>query len=136
MCWGQKFNPFYIGPYPERACGNCPYGIYSGFTRCGWDGGNGPFGTTFCDANGCPSDGCCGSAYGPCCDPNCGSCCGRSCGPCGSSWFSHCCSPRCSPCCSPRCSHSRRSRDRAHCCVMCCSGLDYCGESRCCYPCC
>ncbi|EDW77097.2 uncharacterized protein Dwil_GK19420 [Drosophila willistoni] len=43
-CSGEKFNPFYVGPYPECACGVCPYGCYSGFTRCGWDGGNGPFG--------------------------------------------------------------------------------------------
>ncbi|KAH8278079.1 uncharacterized protein [Drosophila bipectinata] len=31
-----KFNPFYVGPYPDCACGPCPYGCYSGFTPCGW----------------------------------------------------------------------------------------------------
>lgn len=29
-------NPFYIGPYPERSCGCCPYGIFSGYLPCGW----------------------------------------------------------------------------------------------------
>ncbi|KAH8253603.1 hypothetical protein KR032_006185, partial [Drosophila birchii] len=55
---GRKFNPFYIGPFPDSACGDCPYGNYSGFTRCGWTGGHGPFGTTFCCD---PCDDCCES---------------------------------------------------------------------------
>lgn len=29
-------NPFYVGPYPERSCGCCPYGIFSGYLPCGW----------------------------------------------------------------------------------------------------
>ncbi|ALC40166.1 maker591 [Drosophila busckii] len=29
-------NPFYVGPYPDQACGSCPYGIFSGFVPCGW----------------------------------------------------------------------------------------------------
>ncbi|KAH8419480.1 hypothetical protein KR222_008149, partial [Zaprionus bogoriensis] len=35
-CKCDCMNPFYIGPYPERSCGSCPYGIFSGFARCGW----------------------------------------------------------------------------------------------------
>ncbi|XP_034666059.1 uncharacterized protein LOC117899997 [Drosophila subobscura] len=35
-CNTAVFNPFYIGPYPQCACGPCPYGCYSGFTPCGW----------------------------------------------------------------------------------------------------
>ncbi|KAH8263167.1 hypothetical protein KR044_005501, partial [Drosophila immigrans] len=35
-CTGDCMNPFYIGPYPDKACGSCPYGIYSGFNPCGW----------------------------------------------------------------------------------------------------
>ncbi|XP_026843953.1 uncharacterized protein LOC113565629 [Drosophila persimilis] len=35
-CNKCQFNPFYIGPYPQCACGPCPYGCYSGYTPCGW----------------------------------------------------------------------------------------------------
>ncbi|KAH8266290.1 hypothetical protein KR038_008853 [Drosophila bunnanda] len=134
MCYGQKFNPFYVGPYPERACGDCPYGHYSGYTRCGWTGGNGPFGTTFCDANYDPPCGtCCGSDCEPSYDSSYGSCYSRSCDSCGSSWFSSGCSSCCSSCCSQYCGRrcSRPSRSGADCCVICGGGLGRCGEPRC-----
>ncbi|XP_016947291.1 keratin-associated protein 5-8 [Drosophila biarmipes] len=114
MCSCGQFNPFYIGPYPECACGDCPYGKYSGFTRCGWSGGNGPFGTTF-------GDRCCGdSRYGgggggpswnPFCAPSH-----------GSSFGSSSCGPR-------RAQPSCRSPCQADCCMMCPSRVGCCGQS-------
>ncbi|XP_017002722.2 uncharacterized protein [Drosophila takahashii] len=124
MCHCGQFNPFYIGPYPECACGDCPYGKYSGFTRCGWSGGNGPFGTTFCDPCGGDSrygGGGFGGGCGPCWNPFSGSSCGPSCG-------------------TSRCPPSRGSPCRADCCMMGSSGFDcaYPGQScrPSCYPCC
>ncbi|XP_017039235.1 small cysteine and glycine repeat-containing protein 2 [Drosophila ficusphila] len=128
MCHQEQFNPFYIGPYPERACGDCPYGKYSGFTRCGWCGGNGPFGTTFPDClcrGGGGGGGC--SGCGPDCNPFCNAFCGP---PCGS-----CCGSSCGPCCPP----FGRSPCSADCCVMCSSRLGCCGQScrkSCCCCCC
>nr|NP_725170.1 uncharacterized protein Dmel_CG30334, isoform A [Drosophila melanogaster]AAM68686.1 uncharacterized protein Dmel_CG30334, isoform A [Drosophila melanogaster] len=126
----RQFNPFYIGPYPERACGDCPYGEYSGFTRCGWSGGNGPFGTTFCDSRygggggggqggGGGRGGCGGRGRGGC---------APSCGPRGGSWS---CGPRpYSPC--------YQFPYGADSCMMCSSGFGCCGQScrASCYSCC
>ncbi|XP_043643783.1 small cysteine and glycine repeat-containing protein 2 isoform X1 [Drosophila teissieri] len=128
----RRFNPFYIGPYPERACGDCPYGEYSGFTRCGWSGGNGPFGTTFCDSRyggggggrRCGSGGGCGG-YGGGGRGRGG--CGPSCGPRGggSSWC-------------PGFSPYYQSPCEADSCMMCSSGFGCCGQScrTSCYSCC